>query len=221
MAQIAIDAGFAYGVQLPATVYFEPLHFADQDWKAPNRVAYMKALDVHRPMLASVIDWEHEWQLLNVLDWAEEAAQFCERIMLIPKVIGGIARLPRRIGGVDVVLGYSIPTKFGGTPLPIWSFTGWPVHLLGGSPHLQMHYWSHMVNFCNVISADCNYHQKMAVKYCQTWMPGTARGAKNRYWPELRELGPYIDEDAPYTAFARSCESIQAAWEHVAAGVGR
>ena len=42
-AQIAIDAGFLYGAQLPSTVY-HPLHFADQNWKRPDREKYMKAV---------------------------------------------------------------------------------------------------------------------------------------------------------------------------------
>lgn len=209
-AQIAIDAGFRYGSQLPETVYY-PLHFADQDWKRPNRAAYMAGLEQHRPTMATVLDWEHIEQLSEVLDWAEEAAQYVEQVLIIPKAHGGIDKLPRRIGGADVILGYSVPTKFGGTYVPCWEFGGWPVHLLGGSPQAQMR----LSHYLNVISTDGNMAQRLAIRHCQFWIAGTARYASNRWWPTVREAnnGARIDApDLPYLAFERSCANIMAAW---------
>jgi len=212
LAQIAIDAGFRYGARLPARGLHHPPFFADQDWKQPDRTRYMAELAAHRPVMATVIDWEHAGQRGEVLGWAEEAAQYVERVLIVPKVLGGIKTLPRRIGGADVVLAYSVPTKYGGTFVPVWEFDGWPVHLLGGSPHAQMR----LCYYLNVASVDGNMHQMMATRYCQFWMPGTARYASNRYWPTLREANggerwPGID--APYEAFARSCRNIIKAWE--------
>lgn len=206
--EIATLAGFLYGSQLPETVY-GPLHFADQDWKAPNRERYMAALAQHRPHMASVLDLEYEEQLNEVLGWCEDAARFVQVVMIIPKAFGIIERLPRRIAGADVRLGYSVPTAFGGTSVPLWEFGGWPVHLLGGSPQAQMK----LVRYLDVRSADGNYAQKMAVQYCQFWTPGTARYAKNRWWPTLHEAtGERVEDDAPYEAFRRSCQNIMAAW---------
>jgi hypothetical protein len=210
-AQIAIDAGFRYGAQLPGTVYRAPW-FADQDWKRPNRERYMAALAQHRPHMASVLDWERKEQLSEVLAWAEDAAQYVDVVMLIPKVQGGIPQLPRSIGGKIVRLGYSVPTKFGGSQLPAWEFAGWPVHLLGGSPHKQMA----LTRYFDVQSADGNLAMKMAIRYCQFWTPGNARYASNRYWPAVREANDGIrltDPDLPYEAFRRSCENIMAAWK--------
>jgi hypothetical protein len=209
-AEIAINAGFRYGAQLPNTVYY-PIYFADQDWHNPDRRAYMTALAEHRPHMATILDWEHEKQFPEVLGWAEEAAQWVERIIIVPKVIGGIGRIPRRVGGKPVVLGYSVPTKYAGTELPIWAFAGWPVHLLGGSPHRQMELWRYFSNIAEVVSADGNMANKMATQRCQFWMPGTAR-AQNRFWPTLEEAGFERQHDAPYEAFRRSCANIIAAW---------
>jgi hypothetical protein len=153
-----------------------------------------------------------------VLDWAEEAAQYVERVLIVPKVIGGIPDIPRRIGGRDVVLAYSVPTRYAGTQLPVWEFAGWPIHLLGGSPQAQMQMWRYLNNIADVVSADGNYAQKMATRYCQFWVSGTARYAINRWWPTLREAdgetwGDGTNEaDAPYEAFRRSCQNIVAAW---------
>jgi len=209
-AKLAIDAGFLYGARLPGSVRY-PIHFADQDWKNPDRARYMAELEKHHPAMATVLDWEQQEQRGEVLSWAEEAAQYVERVLIVPKVIGGIKTLPGRIGGADIVLAYSVPTRYGGTFVPVWEFDGWPVHLLGGSPHKQME----MAYYLNVASVDGNLMNKMAVRYCQFWTPGTARYASNRWWPTLREANGgerWSCEDGPYEAFARSCTNIIAAW---------
>jgi hypothetical protein len=211
LAQIAIDAGFEYGAQLPDTIYFPP-YFADQDWKNPNRAAYMKALEKYRPPMATVLDWERPEQLPEVLEWAEDAAAFVEVVLIVPKVFGGIAELPRQIGGRAVHLAYSVPTKFSGTQVPVWEFSKWPVHLLGGSPQKQME----IALYLDVKSTDGNYVQKLANKNCQFWLPGTARYANNRWWPTLKEANGGIEwagENAHHEAFRRSCQNIMKAWK--------
>ena len=211
-AEIALDAGFLYGAQLPSTIYF-PLFFADQNWKRPQRVAYMVALARWRPAMAVMVDWEREQYLPEVLSWAEEAAQYVEQIVIVPKVIGGIGKLPRRVAQCEVVLGYSVPTKYGGTELPLWEFAGWPVHLLGGSPQKQMMAWAHLMPIAKVISTDGNTHSLMATRHCRFWVPGTAQYASNRWWPSLTEAdGKVWPNDAPYEAFRRSCKNIVLAW---------
>jgi hypothetical protein len=211
--RIAVDAGFLYGAQLPDTVYEDiaPLWFADQNWKAPRRDVYMARLAQHRPTQATVLDLEREEQLPVVLDWAEEAAQYVERVVVIPKVFGIIPRIPDRIAGSDVVLGYSVPTRYAGTEVPVWEFERRPVHLLGGSPQAQMR----LTHYLNAISADGNYMMRMATHFCMFWMPGNARYASNRWWPTLREANGgenWGGDDAPYEAFRRSCENIRAGW---------
>lgn len=205
-AEIAAATGFKLGAQLPGTVYF-PIHFADQDWKKPNREAYMQALAQHRPHMASVLDLERKAQLAEVLSWAEEAAQWCACVMIIPKAHGIIARLPRRIGGADVILGYSVPTKHGGTAVWPEEFHGWPIHLLGGSPQAQMR---HYARLRGVVSADGNMANKMATTWGAYWTPGTSTDPKDRYWQKLvRAAWPH---DAPPEAFRRSCVNIMEAW---------
>lgn len=220
MMRIAVAAGYRYGARLPDTVYPEiaPLWFCDQDYARPDRAGYMAALAVHRPAMATVLDLERADQLPEVLDWAAEAAQYAGRVVIIPKCYGIIARLPRVIAGAEVVLGYSVPTRYGGTAVPCWEFAGWPVHLLGGSPQAQMWTWRQLSAVADVVSADGNYAQKLAVRYCQTWVPGTAHGARNRWWPTLTELDGrrWSERGAPVEAFRRSCTTIMAAWQALA-----
>lgn len=207
-AAIAVAAGYRYGAQLPCTTY-APVWFADQNWKRPDRAAYMAALAQHRPAVVSVLDWERAEQLPEVLSWAEEAAQYAPRVIIIPKVPSWenpIRHLPRRIGGADVLLGYSIPTRHGGTPLPLSLFAGWPVHLLGGSPHAQMRIARRADVY--VVSVDGNMHclQANAGRF---W--SAERGGKG-HWRQLAEAGDVAREGARERAFARSCANIMAAW---------
>lgn len=205
--QIALDHGWRAGAQLPNTVRHDP-YFADQNWKRPVREIYMQRLAQYRPQLATVLDWERYGQMEDVFEWAEEAAQYAETIIIIPKVFHTVPMIPTHIGGKPIRLGYSVPTAHGGTPLPVWDFRGRDVHLLGGSPQEQLRLSRHL----HVVSADSNYHQKMAVKYAAFWVNGTARGTKNRYFPSLSTAGNNTRDGAPYIAFEQSCENIIEAW---------
>lgn len=213
-AEIAIRHGYVYGAQLPATIYYHP-EFVDQDWKRPNRERYMSALREHKPALASVLDWECPEQISEVLSWADEAAQYVgEAVIIIPKVQGGVAQLPRIIRDKQVRLGYSVPTRFGGTALPYEEFRGWPVHLLGGAPHKQMK----IAGFIHVESADGNYAQKIALSYAQFFAPGHS-ATRDRYWPKWNDVYHEIGLDAHYHAFELSCINIRAAWNGAICGI--
>jgi len=209
--EIATATGFLYGAQLPDTVYGK-LYFADQNWKKPNLERYAVAVAQHRPVMASVLDWEEPNQLPEVLMWAETIAPFVQVIMVIPKAIGATHLIPTTIGGRTVRLGYSVPTRHGGTFVPIWEFGNRPVHLLGGSPHEQ---WK-LTNYLNVASTDGNMCQMMAVRHnaFYDYKKQTNRG----YWPSLKDFdgNKWGDgsnkSDAPYEAFKRSCQNIIAMW---------
>lgn len=215
--QAAIDAGFLSGAQLPGTIYHPP-HFVDQDWTAYQKALkqspdaasklrdrYITAVKHYKPVMASVLDYEHSHQRCEVLEWAEEIAPHVDRVMLIPKVSGDIPTLPRIIGGKPVVLGYSVPTSHGGTDLMLWEFIGFPVHLLGGSPHKQMFLYRNYFRK-NCVSVDGNMHMKMATMRCQYW---SDEARKCHRWTAL-ERG--YEGGAPLEAFRRSCQNIAAAW---------
>ena len=205
---IALEHGFRYGARLPSTVH-APLYFADQDWKRPVRDTYVRAVAKHRPTMATVLDWEREEQLAEVLGWAEDVAPHVELVQLIPKVIGGASRLPRAIGGRPIVLGYSAATSYGGTAVPIWEFAGWPVHILGGSPHRQMLLWRYLSAIADVVSIDGNVMQKLARRGC-FW---SAQKGRHGHWVSVREADGFgWAEDTPYEALRRSCVNVVEAW---------
>ena len=203
-ADIAAASGYRIGAQLPGTVY-HPVYFADQDWKKPNRTTYMAALATHRPQMATVLDWEQICQLPEVLEWAEEASAYTDHVVIIPKVVEEIGRIPRTIGGKPVVLGYSVPTRYGATPCCWWEFEGRQVHLLGGSPHAQMREWDYLRRVADVVSADGNMINLAATRHCKYWQQGK--------WVAITPR----QSDAPYEAFRRSCENIQTEWKRLQA----
>lgn len=203
-ARAAVEEGWLYGARLPATVY-ERVYFADQNWKQPERVAYLQALAQHRPTLATVRDLEAENQLTEVLAWAEEAARHVPRVVVVPKVPGLLAAIPERIGGAEILLGYSVPTRYGSTPVPLWEFGRRRVHLLGGSPQRQLE----LAGYLEVVSVDGNMMHHMA-HACRFW--SRRKGAKG-HWMQLREANDHRERGANLEAFRRSLRNIQAAWQ--------
>lgn len=212
LVKLAVGAGMLWGAQLPmlASKAFAPVTFADQNWREPDRARYMAALARFRPRLATVLDWERAEQLEEVLGWAEEAAQWVEEVIVVPKVVGGIGRVPEEIAGRPVRLGYSVPSRYSSTPVPVAEFGERPVHLLGGSPHAQMYFSRRM----NVKSVDCNYMIGMA-KRGQVWVPGFAWTAAGRFGPQLQELGLREAKGPFYLAFELSCLNIVEAWRRL------
>ena len=222
-AEIALRRGYLYGACMPGTVYYPPV-FTDQDWRKFNRATtveqrnklraeYFSAVERYRPHIATVLDWEREEQLPEVLSWAEQAAQHVtEAVVIIPKVVGGIRRLPRSIGGKQVRLGYSAASTFSGTPVSLSEFDGWSVHCLGGSVHRQLE----VSRTVDLQSADGNYIQNLARRNCQFYSP--AMPGKNHSWPHLREAGIYIAHDAPYVAFELTCIGVPMRWKGHTAG---
>lgn len=208
-ARAAVEAGWTYGAQLPATVY-EAVHFADQDWKKPDRKAYMAALALHRPGMATVLDWETWDRFDEVMSWAEEAAiHVAVAVVVIPKVIGGIPRIPADIGGKRIVLGYSVPTSYGGSPVPLWEHAGRPVHLLGGSPQEQMRLWYAFGGVgCEVVSADGNMAGQQARKG-RYW--SRTPGPKG-HWKQLADCGDERTDGVPLECFKRSLVAIRDVW---------
>jgi hypothetical protein len=215
-ADIAIRNGFFYGARIPRDKPHYPIYFADQDWRKPRKEDYIRLLSIYRPMIATVLDLEKRSQVRTVIKWAEEASKYTKYIVIIPKVKGVISEIPRIINKKEVILGYSVPTKYGSTPIKIQEFSGWKVHLLGGSPHRQMNLWKIMKEFCDIYSVDGNYIQLIALRYNKFWTNGNAHYAENRWLPRLDEAdGKKWNIDAPYEAFRRSCINVINAWNDI------
>lgn len=206
-SRIAVDAGWLYGVRLPAKGMLEdvPLHFADQDWKKPDRKKYMALLAQHRPDMATVLDWEEPEQYGEVMAWAEEASHHVKSaVLVVAKVPGSVGDVPLDLNGKEVRVAYSVPTSYGGSPVGLWELQGRNVHLLGGSPQKQLEIRSYLGG--HVKSADGNLAKKMATSRCLFW---TAKKSKYGYW---QPLGGY-DGNGHEEALRRSLKNIMEAWK--------
>lgn len=207
-AETALRQGFWYGAQLPNKVYFTP-SFTDQNWKNPDRVKYMATLREHRTALATVLDWEREDQYSEVMSWADEASQYVsDAVIIIPKVVGGIKRLPRSINGKQVRLGYSASSTFSSTPVYLNEFRGWPVHCLGGSVSTQRY----VSRFADVHSVDGNYLQRIAREWCEVFSPA-AIDYKRAGYVRLRMFSGFVGRDSMYLAFELSLIGVRMLWE--------
>lgn len=213
---LARAAGWHLGARLPITLYPEhyPLAFCDQNWTAyqkalkqsperakRHRERYFETVAHVRPVMASVLDWERPEQLDEVLAWAETIAPHVERVMLIPKVVGGVHLLPQEIGGKSVVLGYSIPTTHGGTKCGFREFDGRRLHLLGGSPRQQLlaaRLLAEKAPSAVLLSADGN-------------MPHQAAG-RGTYWNGRVWKNDGAHKTTTIEALRRSLETIPAMW---------
>lgn len=202
--EIAMDLGFLSGVRLPDDYVYNQPYFVDQDYENPDLMAYRKYVSIHKPYVATVLDWDSRRDFNEVLMWAEEIAPYVSEIIIIPKIVGTVARIPTKIAGKSIRLGFSIDSSYGSTAVHPDEFGIRPVHLLGGSGHSQLYYAKKM----NVVSADTNQWMLLA-KFNAVWSPMEFSSAKNKYAPQLKDLGfSDLKQDTNYFAFELSLRNF-------------
>lgn len=145
------------------------LGFMDNEWHGYDHAEHLTAVAEFKPKYATTrdlmtkeqcVEADVEWYSLSeTLDMAEQIANHCDNVIMIPKY-DCLAKLPRTIGKARVVLGYSVESSYGGTPLPVESFRGWPIHLLGGPWDKQRAYLNLMGD--DVVSLDNNHLMRIA-----------------------------------------------------------
>lgn len=129
---------------------FERLGFLDIDWKNYNFKLHLAAAKASRPMLTVARDIEDIREIDRTLDEALELLQFADDVIVVPKD-RKLTEVVDELIPMKFILGYSVPTRYGATSLPIDSFRR-PVHLLGGRPDIQRR----LGEMLPVISIDCN-----------------------------------------------------------------
>ena len=191
-------AGMVYGCRSD----YRPTHpvsFADLNWRVPNLVRHMAFVVQHRPHLAVAPDVLSLDALPETLAYADRLAEHAQRVIIVPKAPGIVAQLPEW-----VIIGYSVPTRYGAAdPLLLYEVGDRPVHLLGGSPMAQLT----LAHYLNIYSADGNMIQ-LDARY-GVWFDGS-------HW-RTRDAGVPMGPDLYYRAFARSCQEVVAAWTRLAA----
>jgi hypothetical protein len=128
----------------------EALGFLDIDLKNYNFERHISAARSARPSLTVARDVECRSELPRILDEAEGLSQFCRAVIVVPKD-PTLAPDLNEIIPRKFLLGYSVPTRYGRTPIPASCFAR-PTHLLGGRPDVQRRIAEHIP----VVSFDCN-----------------------------------------------------------------
>lgn len=153
------------------------LGFMDNEWHDYDHAAHVAAVAETKPKYATVRDAMTKQQcedagvefipLPRVLEMAEEVAEHADHVIVIPKY-DCLHQIPDRY-----VLGYSVQTSYGGTPLPITAFRGRRIHLLGGSWANQRRYLALMGD--DVVSFDNNHLLRVA-EYGKFTFPDGSEG---------------------------------------------
>jgi hypothetical protein len=140
------------------------IEFIDNEYKAYNHLAHLGAVKAIRPKCATVRDLmtpeqcQHGgleyYSFEQIMAWAEELSEYAQNVIVIPKS-DCIEQIPGKF-----ILGYSVPTADGGTPVPVEKFKGRRVHLLGGSFAEQLKKINELEGA--VVSIDNNHIQLIA-----------------------------------------------------------
>lgn len=151
--QIAYEQGWHIGARytnLRDIKSFTNITFIDIDWKNYSFEKHFDAVSLIKPKLTVANDVVNLSDLETVLNQAEILHQYCENVIIVPKA----PELEKNMNLIPekFILGYSVPTKYGKTEIPIKSFGSRRVHLLGGRPEIQRN----LANHLNVFSVDCN-----------------------------------------------------------------
>lgn len=184
---LAVQAGLKYGIQsanyrlCPYVGKLSGRHevvFIDNDYFDYKHDVHLSAVREIKPKYCTVMDVmtseqckkdgiEHH-ELSQILDWAEELSEHAENVIVIPKY-DCLDQIPEKF-----MLGFSVPTSHGGTPLPVEMFRGRRVHLLGGSWKKQLAYMAVLGD--DVVSLDNNAVQNQARRFGSFVFPNGESG---------------------------------------------
>ena len=131
------------------------------------------------PMMAVIPDVMNPQDIDRTMSIGLELAPFVsECLIVVPKFTGYTDSIPQHIEQTPIRVGYSVKTRYGGTEVPLWEFTGRDIHLLGGNPRQQMY----LLQYLNVKSLDGNMCSRIA-QYGRHYTP---RG-------DEKKIGEYHD----------------------------
>jgi len=219
---MACRAGMSYGIQSPRSPCkfsdvqeAHKVQFVDNEYVNYDHQKHLDFVTAIRPKYATTRDlmsveqcqeaeipfYEYE----QVMDWAAEISEVAENVIIIPKYAKVLDKIPP-----EYMLGYSVPTSHGGTPLPAEAFKGRRVHLLGGSWAAQLSYMAELGD--DVLSFDNNYILKQSLFASFVLKDGTTKTLTDVGLEEGDVTNP------SYVAFAISCGAVAAGVNEIYGG---
>lgn len=207
LSQIAREEGWYLGFRSDGSFSLGKPLFIDIDYKHPNFERHLDVIAKYRPRYATVPDLsESETTVQDIERAMQQVARiqkYCDIPLVVPKRAEQLAILP-----VDVAIGYSIPSSYGGAQFSIWEVAEYlqnrRIHLLGGSPRKQMQAYLQLSPFAHVGSADGNYAQRQAIKYAMYWQRHSWH-----YHPCKGSNG----KDLYFECWRWSCRNLMQAWQ--------
>lgn len=175
--------------------------FLDMDWNNPDPEGLLAAAKSHRPRYVVAGDYlREEDNTERVNDRARRLREYADNVIVVPKSPGDFAHVPEWC-----VVGYSVPTEYGGTDIPLREYLSLPnqIHVLGGTPHRQFDVVSQLW-LDNVCSIDGNSIHKAATIGAKAWHPAV---------PHWRKVD---GENAVERAYKQSVDNLRAT--HTARG---
>jgi hypothetical protein len=131
-------------------VHFRGVGFLDIHWKKYDFARHLRATQEAQPLITVARDIESIWETEAILREAEALAKYSSHVVLVPKDLKLATKLDSLLPR-EYLLGFSVPTRYGGTRISPSRFRR-PVHLLGGRPDVQRELAMQMP----VVSLDCN-----------------------------------------------------------------
>ncbi len=127
--RIAVRYGWLPGARytnLRDIAGFPSIGLIDIEWRSYNFKRHLAAVKETGPLLTVAKDIEHGSELGRIIDQAEELSCWADAVIIVPKFRDFGPRSLRRIPK-KFLLGYSVPTRYGGTRIPLKLFQGRPV----------------------------------------------------------------------------------------------
>src|SRR5437763_10262420 len=129
---------------------FDRLGFLDIDWKNYDYARHLDAARSTRPIVTVARDVERKCDLPLILEQANNLLAYAENVVIVPKDPSMAEDMNETIPA-HFILGFSVRTRYAGTPISPSAFRR-PVHLLGGRPDIQRR----LADTMTVVSIDCN-----------------------------------------------------------------
>jgi len=149
------------------------LDFIDMAWDDPKPDDLISACMKHEPKYAIAGDYEHrdDGELVGepievVNERAELLTQWVDHPVVVPHLPGEPAEVPD-----CAIVGYSTPTRYGGTEAPLWEYQDKDVHVLGGTMNGIKLVVDHLGDSIN--SIDTNTMHRDATQFGEYWSQST------------------------------------------------
>jgi len=131
-------------------ISFRGVGFLDIDWKNYSFEKHLRAAEIAMPFITVAEDVINREDPQRILRQADLLKKYANNVIIVPKDIRLSDEINTEIPD-HFILGYSVPTRYGGTRIDPRRFER-PVHLLGGRPDAQRK----LADLMPVCSIDCN-----------------------------------------------------------------